>query len=132
MTHVQEAPSCFANEGKSGDNRGFKSALHQFAEGRFSGVRVLEALLHLAFEFSKAQLQVLIGEGLDFGFLRVDGSDQGLKFFYVALVFGADESRDNSIQYLSCFHVMGSPFPDGAVRIGLNGALHEDVRNILF
>ena len=106
MAHFQEAPAGFAHQRKRRDYGWLQRLPHQFAKGRLGGICFFQAFLHLALQLSKAQLQILVGKRFDLRFLRVDRRDHRLQFLYVALVLGANKSRDNSIQYLSCFHVV--------------------------
>ena len=86
------------------DQNGHERFLHQVAEGRFGGVGVFEGFLNFLFQLEKAKLQIFVAERFDFGLEGVNSRDIGLQFFDVALVLGADESRDYAVNNLRCIH----------------------------
>ena len=104
VAHVQQAATCFADQRKRRNDCGREGLLHLLAESRVAGIGVLELLLHLFLQREEASLQLVVAERLDFGFARVDGRDERLQFFDVALVLGADKSRDNCVNYLGNIH----------------------------
>ena len=67
-------------------------------------VGLFERLLNLLFQGEKTQLEIFVAERLDFGLERVDGRNQRLQFFDVALVLGADKSRNYAVYELCCIH----------------------------
>ena len=104
MAHVQEPPTRFAGQRKRRDQNRLEGLLHQVAEGRFGGVGVFEGFLNLLFQLEKAKLQIFVAERFDFGLEGVNSRDIGLQFFDVALVLGADKSRDYAVNNLRCIH----------------------------
>ena len=78
--------------------------LHQSLETGVGRVGVFERRLNLFLEREELRFQLVVAERLDFGFARIDGGDDRLQFLDVALVLGADESRDYAVNYLCCIH----------------------------
>src|SRR5882762_9813958 len=104
MTHVEEAATSFADDGKGRNDGRLNSLAHGFTEGRFRGVQVLQFRLNGLFQILKARLQLIVAECFNFGFLLVDGGDTRLQLFYVALVLGADEAGDDPVENLCWIH----------------------------
>ena len=75
-------------------------------------IQIFEGFLDLVFQREKACLQFIVTEGLDFRFALVDGDHQRLQFFDVALVLGANKSRDYAVRYLRYVHERACR-PDG-------------------
>ena len=110
MAHAQRAPTCFADQRKRRNDCGRECLLHLFAERRVGGIGVFQRRLYLFFERDETSLEVVVAERLDFGLESVDGRDERLQFFDVALVLGADKPRDYAVNNLCCIHELSSPF----------------------
>src|ERR1700676_629688 len=105
MTHVQKAAASFANQRESGrDGRLERAAKLLFVGVLFGRIGVLELFLNLRFQLRKARFQLFVGERFGFRFARVDGGDERLNFFDVALMLGADELGDELIDKFRYIH----------------------------
>src|SRR6266404_8652226 len=104
MAHVEEAAACFTDHGKGGNDGGFESLAHGFAKGGLGRIEIPELGLNGLFQPLEAGLQLVIAKRLDLGFVLVDGYDERLQFFDVALMLGADKSRNDPIDNLCWIH----------------------------
>ena len=115
MAHVEEAAAGFADQRKGRHNGGLKCPAHGFLIDVFAGgvarVQIFEGFLDLVFQRKKACLQLIVTEGFDFCLALVDGDYQRLQFFDVALVLGANKSRDYAVRYLRYVHERACRFP---------------------
>ena len=100
MPHLQEAPSGLAHQRKRRHNRIGQRFLQFIFVSGFSGVRVLQPLLHLRPQRGKPLFQLLVAQRLYFRLLRIHRSNQRLQFFQIALVLRPDKPRDNAVNYL--------------------------------
>src|ERR1700722_16360857 len=111
VAHVERAATGFANESECGNDGGLEGLHHQVFEAGIGRIGVFERSLDLLFESEELRFQLFVAERFDFGFARIDGRDERLQFLDVALVLGADESRDYAVNNLCCIHEFVSPFP---------------------
>ena len=104
VPHVEEAAPRLARKRKGGNDHRLERLLYALLERGFRRVRVFQLFLDLRLQLLVSRLEIGVGERLHFRFAGVDGRDGRLDALDVALVFGADKSRDNSVEYLGCFH----------------------------
>ncbi len=104
VAHVQKAPAGFADESKRRDNHGVERLLEEVFVGIIAGIGVFELLKDLRLQFSEAGLKVFVAEGFQLGLALIDGDDERLQFFDVALVLGADKERYDIVEELSYIH----------------------------
>ena len=104
VPHVEETAPRLARQCKGGNDHRLERLLHALLERGFRRICVFQLFLDLRLQLLVSRLEIGVAERLHFRFARVHGRDGRLYALDVALVFGADKSRDNSVEYLGCFH----------------------------
>src|SRR6202007_2491868 len=74
-------------------------------------ISVFQLLLDLLAQLGKARFKRFVAERVYFGFACVDGRDDRLQFFDVALVLGADKAGHDAVEYLGYFPWVFFLFP---------------------